>query len=75
MAANCPSGKVLIVEPEYKGSLLYDVHEAMPDKMLRVSQVAFPREIFRNYGTYDEKMNYYGLNAATIEKKLHELIG
>ena len=74
LSQNCPSGKILIVEPEYEGSLLYDVHKALPGKALQIEQVAFPREIFRNYGTYVEKMEFYGLNAETIETKLLALI-
>lgn len=73
LAANCESGKILICEPEYKGSLLYDVFEALPGRALQIEQVAFPKEIFRNYGTYDEKMSYYGLTAENIEKKLEAL--
>ncbi len=70
LAENCESGKVLIVEPEYEGSLLYDVFKALSGKPVRAESVAFPREIFRNYGTYDEKMNYYGLTESEIKRKL-----
>lgn len=73
LAENCPSGKLLIVEPEYEGSLLHDVHKALPGRALRVEQVAFPREIFRNYGTYDEKMRHYGLVSSNITAKLRAL--
>ncbi len=71
---NCPTGNILIVEPEYEGSLLYDVHHAMGDKPLRVRHVGLPREIFRNYGTYDEKMEYYGLTKNNIERELNRII-
>lgn len=73
LAGNCPSGRILVVEPEFKGSLLYDIHEALPDRALRVKQVAFPREIFRNYGTYAEKMEYYGLTAEAVRAALRRL--
>lgn len=72
---NCESGKILICEPEFKGSLLYDVHEALPNRALQIKHVAFPKEIFRNYGTYEEKMNYYGLNQENIYIQLKNLIG
>lgn len=74
LAHNCPSDKLLIVEPEYEGSLLYDVHKALPGKALQIKHVAFPREIFRNYGTYQEKMEYYGLTAENIERQLRTLL-
>lgn len=73
LAENCPSGKLLIVEPEYEGGLLHDVHKALPGRALRVEHVAFPREIFRNYGTYDEKMRYYGINKESVKEKLDKL--
>ena len=61
-------------EPEYKGSLLDDVHSALSGRALQIEHVAFPREIFRNYGTYEEKMTYYGLTANSIKQKLSLLI-
>ena len=66
LADNCPANKILIVEPEYEGTLLYDVQRALPGHALQIEQVAFPREIFRNYGSYDEKMEHYGLTAERI---------
>lgn len=74
LAENCDSGNVLIVEPEYEGTLLYDVHRSLPGRTLRVEQVAFPREIFRNYGTYKEKMEHYGLTKKNIRGKLELII-
>lgn len=71
---NCDSGKILIVEPEYRGTFLDDIHDALPGRQLKIEWVAFPREIFRNYGTYEEKMNYYGLNPANIYKKIRLLL-
>ena len=71
---NCDSGKVLICEPEYEGSLLNDIYNALLGKNLRIEQVGFPREIFRNYGTYNEKLQYYGLTAENIKKKLEKLL-
>lgn len=70
---NSDSGKILVVEPEYEGSLLLDIHKACAGKPLQIESVAFPREIFRNYGTYEEKMKFYGLTAEKIEEKLRIL--
>ena len=74
LAGNCPSDNILVVEPEYEGTQLYDIHKALPGRSLKIEQVAFPREIFRNYGTYDEKMQHYGLTAEAISEKLNELL-
>lgn len=74
LADNCETGKLLICEPEYVGSLLNDVHEALSGRPLLIEQIGFPREIFRNYGTYEEKMQYYGLKASNIKEKIKNLI-
>lgn len=74
LAENCSTNKILIVEPEYEGTLLYDVHAALPNRALQIEQIAFPREIFRNYGMYDEKMVYYGLTKDEIQKRISNLI-
>ena len=74
LAQNCPSNRILIVEPEFEGSLLYDIHKALPDRALKISQVAFPREIFRNYGNYQQKMEYYGLTEKHIDEELEKLM-
>ena len=73
LAKEAPNGKILIVEPEYAGSLTYDVHQALSGRALQIENVAFPREIFRNYGTYDEKMEHYGLTVENIKQKLNQL--
>ncbi len=74
LAENCESDKILVCEPHFKGSLLYDIIEAVPDRALTVKNVGFPREIFRNYGTYQEKIEYYGLNVKSTKEKLNKLI-
>lgn len=74
LAENCPSGKILVCEPEFEGSLLNDIHSSLPNLPLKVEHVAFPREIFRNYGTYNDKMDFYGLNEDKIRIKLMSLI-
>lgn len=75
LAENCPSGRILVCEPEYEGSLLYDIHKALPSRPLQIEQIAFPREIFRNYGTYEDKMKYYGFSTNEIQQKLDLLVG
>jgi transketolase len=61
LAENCPSGEVIIYEPEYAGSLDYDITSALECRAVKITHTGFPREIFRNYGTYVEKMKFYGL--------------
>ena len=71
---NCTSGKILICGQFYEGTFHYDVHKAFPGQSLLVEEVAFPREIFRNYGTYAEKLEYYGLTVGDIREKLKRIL-
>lgn len=59
-------GKIVVCEPHYSGTLDYDIIEALGGRSVQIEHIGFPREIFRNYGTYDDKMEYYGLNAERI---------
>lgn len=68
------NGNILIVEPEFEGSLTNDVIKAFKGKKVHIENVAFPREIFRNYGTYDEKLEYYSLTELNISEKLNILL-
>lgn len=74
IAKNCKDGKVLVCGQFYEGTLTYDIHKALTHCSLQIEEVAFPREIFRNYGTYEEKLKYYGLTAENVIHKLNELI-
>lgn len=75
LANNCPSGKVLVCEPQYEGTLHTDIVKSLSGRPIQIESVAFPKEIFRNYGTYDEKMNYYGLNSNKIKEAVVRLMG
>ena len=48
--------------------------KALDKKNLHIEHVAFPKEIFRNYGSYNEKLEYYGLTVENIKKKLNGLL-
>lgn len=70
----CSSKKILVCEPQYAGSLDTDVLSAFEGESVTIEHVGFPREIFRNYGKYDEKMEYYALTAQSVREKLNDLI-
>jgi transketolase len=74
LADNCENGKVLICEPQYSGSLDYDVLESLKGRSVLIEHIGFPREIFRNYGTNDDKTAYYGLTSDNIKYRLKSLI-
>lgn len=66
-------GNILVVSPQFEGSLTFDVVKAFEGKPVNILEVSFKREIFRNYGTCEEKMNYYGLTKENIRLKLDKL--
>jgi transketolase len=67
------SNKILICEPEYVGSITHDVISSFPGRELMIKNIGFPREIFRNYGTYDDKIKYYGLTASKIRETIQKV--
>lgn len=70
----CHNGKILVCEPHFSGSLDADIMQALEGKAVELRHIGFPREIFRNYGTYDEKVKYYGLNTEHIYAELMKLM-
>lgn len=70
----CSSGRILVCEPHFSGSLDDDILKTFEGEKVCIRHVGFPKEIFRNYGSYDDKINHYGLNSKNIEKQLELLI-
>lgn len=71
---NSESGRILVCEPEFVGSIDSEILECFPDRFVKVSHVGLPVEVYRNYGTKQEKDSYYGLTVDNIIKHLKELI-
>ncbi len=67
------SRKFLICEPHFSGTIDSDIINAFEGEEITVSHIGFPKEIFRNYGSYDEKIEYYGLTEQKINDKIIEL--
>jgi transcriptional regulator with XRE-family HTH domain len=65
---------------DVRKGIMYDscdtvyIWTSLDEAELAIEMVGFPREIFRNYGTYAEKMEYYGLTQKEISEKLEKLI-
>jgi transketolase len=70
LAQNCEAGRILVCESSFSGALDHDILCAVKDKPVEIRHIGFPREIFRNYGTYDEKMTFYGLKDKNIAAAL-----
>ena len=74
LAKNCISGRILICEPEFSGSLDSLILPAFENRALRIAHAGLPVSIYRNYGTKKEKDRYYGLTVQNIRAKLNQLI-
>lgn len=70
----CKNGKILVCEPHFTGTLDYDIIQALDGKSVQLRHVGFPREIFRNYGSYEDKRDFYHVNAGQIRRELHRLL-
>jgi len=61
--------KILICQPFYKGSLLDEVY--VPGS--KILEVGFKRDIYRNYGTYEDILIHYDISAEAIACSLRKL--
>jgi len=66
--------RILLCEPYYYGLLTQDIVNAITPSPVRIDYVGLPRKIFRDYGTKQEKDEYYGLTVENIQDKLRGLI-
>lgn len=64
------TGKIVVVEPFYEGSMVDDVVFALKGKPLVIESIGVPRKVLRDYGTKKEKDELYGLTAKEIRNKL-----
>lgn len=71
---NCPSGKVLLCEPYYEGTLSREVSRALSRRPVSMATVGVPREFLTHYGTAAEHDSASGLSAAAIKTKLESLL-
>jgi transketolase len=61
--------RVLICQPFYEGSLLSEVYHPGAT----ILEVGFPRNIYRNYGTYEDILHHYGITTEAIGDSLGSL--
>lgn len=71
---NCSSGKVLLCEPFYEGTLTDEVVRAQNPSPVTVETVGVPRRFLDNYGHAHEHNEQLGLTATGIRKRLQKLI-
>jgi transketolase len=69
-----PSGKVLLVEPFYTGTLSHEISKAVYPKAVAINTVGVPRQFLTNYGSAADHDDFIGLNARNIRAQLEALI-
>jgi transketolase len=71
---NCPSKKVLIVEPFSRGTLLYEVMRTFAGESVAVDCVGVPHVFTENYGSLEEQNEAYGLSIKFITSKIERML-
>lgn len=71
---NCPSNKILVVEPFYQGTLFDSIVESLSPKKIAMSSVGVPRRFLTNYGTREKHDLEIGLTVENILAKALDLI-
>jgi len=70
---NCQSGKVLLIEPFYSGTMTSIVSSLLP-KRSKIVSIGYPRKFLRNYGTLQEQLEFIGFTEDKIRKTVVDLI-
>jgi transketolase len=65
---NCPTGKVLLVEPHYT-ALIEDVIDALGEKLKKLTVISVPRQFIHQYGSIDDLDSLVGLTTGNIRSK------
>lgn len=68
------SGKVLLIEPFYSGTLAREVHQAVRPKLITIESVGVPREFLSHYGSALDHDKAIGLTLKNIRTRLEVLI-
>jgi transketolase len=71
---NCPSKKVLIVEPFSRGTLLYDVTRTFRGEFISVDCIGVPHLFTDSYGSLEEQNEQDGLSVKSISEKIERMI-
>ena len=74
LAANCPRGKLVVVEPFYEGTLTHDALASLQGQRIAITSIGVPRRFLTNYGTAEEHDLACGLTADAIRRKVEDCI-
>src|SRR3989344_2082891 len=71
---NCPSNKILVCEPYYKGTLATEVIDALAPRPIKIEFAGLPHKFFTNYGTASEHDKFLKMTTGDIKNKIKKLI-
>jgi transketolase len=71
---NCPSKKVLLVEPYYEGVLIRDILNALAPAAVRLETLGVPHRFLTDYGHQEEHDEAIGFTPAGVKARLEKLI-
>jgi transketolase len=69
----CKTGKILLIEPFYSGTMTHKISELI-SSWSRVISIGYPREFVRNYGTLEEHLKFVGFSVENIRSTVMKLI-
>ena len=69
-----PSGKVLMIEPFYSGTMNYEVSNVLRSKYVKIRSIGVPRDFLRNYGDASQHDKQIGLDVSSIRNTLEDFI-
>ena len=74
LLVNCPSGKILLIEPYYEGALAYNIMKTF-NRPIDLECVGVPHKFLTNYGTKEDHNNaldFEGRIIAALERMLND---
>jgi transketolase len=73
LSQHCHSNRILLCEPYYSGTLLRELHAALPAHPLTVDTVGMPLEFLEQYGHKQQHDQSLDFTADAIRRKLERL--
>jgi len=74
LAENCASGKIVVVEPFYEGTLTNDIVASLQHRHVSITSIGVPHRFLTNYGIAEEHDIDCGLTSEAIRRKVEECI-
>jgi len=69
---NCPSGKIVLVEPFYSGSMMDEIIRSFPDRAVQCVSFGVPMQFMTNYGTVEEHDHFNQLDTDGLRTRMEK---